>query len=268
MTFYHPLLNNNPFSMEHYEKSHVKKEFVENTEDVVRVSANGSLFGYVNFAKKRLEEESQSVTICGIGGAIGRAVSAAELLKKEQMLHQINTISFSELIEVWKPKEENSELQEIEVNRKIPSIRIVLSTTEPLQKGPGYQPPQQVSHEFESKPRQPKFKNHTKKPRDKGEYPFANNQKKREAEFKNEGNPASLQGVQGPDKKLQKKRPKKKPQNNANQAGENNPNQANYDPNNSAQNQPRQPNQAKRERPSNYTRREESFQPFFPNKDG
>ena len=40
----------------------------------------------------------------GIGGAVNKAVSTAELLKKNLDLHQTNTIYFVTITEVWAPK--------------------------------------------------------------------------------------------------------------------------------------------------------------------
>ena len=40
----------------------------------------------------------------GIGGAVNKAVSTAELLKKNLDLHQTNTIYFVTITEVWTPK--------------------------------------------------------------------------------------------------------------------------------------------------------------------
>eukprot|EP00116_Pleurobrachia_bachei_P017910 sb/3478172/ len=90
--------------MEHYEKTTVTKNYVEPDNEVVKCSQHGRLHGFVHFAKKQLKS-NRAVTISGIGGGIGKAVSTAELLKKEMQLHQTNTVSFVTMTELWEPKE-------------------------------------------------------------------------------------------------------------------------------------------------------------------
>ena len=45
------------------------------------------------------------IVFSGIGGAINKAISTAEVLKTTMTLHQTNTIYFVGITEIWTPKE-------------------------------------------------------------------------------------------------------------------------------------------------------------------
>lgn len=75
-------------------------------------------------------------------------------------------------------------LQNIEVERKVPAISIKLDIEEPALKGPGYQPPDLTSPPDKPIPRQPKFKKFNSKPKEKDDYPFPHHQKRLEDKFK------------------------------------------------------------------------------------
>ena len=75
-------------------------------------------------------------------------------------------------------------LQNIEVERKVPAISIKLDIEEPANKGPGYQPPELTSPPDKPIPRQKKFKKFTSKPKEKNDYPFPHHQKRLEEKFK------------------------------------------------------------------------------------
>ena len=47
----------------------------------------------------------QDINPSGIGGAVNKAISTAELLKKDKPLHQTNRIFYTSIKEIWKPKD-------------------------------------------------------------------------------------------------------------------------------------------------------------------
>lgn len=186
------------------------------------------LFLKLNSVIQNLTIQLSSSLTVGIGGAVNKAISTAELLKKDLDLHQTNTIYFVTITEVWIPKDNQvfevticpvglremsflfkfhlfhfwlldyvllliidewqetspQNLQNIEVERKVPAISIRLDVDEPAEKQLGYQPPELKSSPDKPIPRQSKFKKFSSKPKEKEDYPFPNHQKHLESKYR------------------------------------------------------------------------------------
>jgi ribonuclease P/MRP protein subunit RPP25 len=76
-----------------------------------------------------------------MGRAINKAVTIAEILKRKMPLHQLNTLSSVEMVDIYEPIEEG--LDVVTSRRYVSSMWITLSiSADQLDTNdPGYQPP-------------------------------------------------------------------------------------------------------------------------------
>jgi hypothetical protein len=75
-----------------------------------------------------------------MGRAINKAVTIAEILKRKMPLHQLNSLSSVEMIDVYEPMEEG--LDVVTSRRYVSCMKITLSLTTDLDvTHSGYQPP-------------------------------------------------------------------------------------------------------------------------------
>ena len=79
----------------------------------------------------------EQVTWNAVGEAISKAIACAELLKRRAAieLHQHVQIGYKRVEQVWKPVQNNLELDTLKVNRDIPAICILLSKSPLLKEG-------------------------------------------------------------------------------------------------------------------------------------
>ncbi|XP_013783332.1 ribonuclease P protein subunit p25-like protein isoform X3 [Limulus polyphemus] len=86
------------------------------------------------------EENKRHMVIAGVGKAINKSITCAEIMKRKyKSLHQITKIGYKRVEELWKPKTE--ELDKLKVTREIPAIYILLCK-DPLDNNElGYQAP-------------------------------------------------------------------------------------------------------------------------------
>eukprot|EP00051_Salpingoeca_urceolata_P029669 m.490599 g.490599 ORF g.490599 m.490599 type:complete len:168 (-) comp28378_c0_seq1:73-576(-) len=152
--------------MEHYHKVRCEERPSKLPPPVVadavevRVASHGKVRQYVKQALATLtgdiadpEAESDAaaasmieaatcVAFVASGGAVTKAVSCAEIVKRRLSgLHQVNTIFYSNVVDVWEPNEATAGLESIRAVRHVPSIRIILSRDALDPTVPGYQPP-------------------------------------------------------------------------------------------------------------------------------
>ncbi|XP_019873377.1 ribonuclease P protein subunit p25-like protein [Aethina tumida] len=85
--------------------------------------------------------EKQSVVWTGFGTSVGKAITCAELMKREcgNKLYQITKLCYRTVEEYWDPF--FPELDQIVVKRKLPMIHIFLSVDPLDSKEDGYQAP-------------------------------------------------------------------------------------------------------------------------------
>eukprot|EP00210_Caulerpa_lentillifera_P000693 g670.t1 len=128
--------------MEKFNRVDKKKEGLPIEENEVRVTAVGRLHNYINYAATLYNEKGkQTLVLKGMGRAINKTVTLAEILKRRiPNLHQLTNIGSVEITDSWEPKEEG--LNELEITRHVSVITITLSTEPPMDTSlPGYQPP-------------------------------------------------------------------------------------------------------------------------------
>ncbi|KAL7751329.1 hypothetical protein RI367_003189 [Sorochytrium milnesiophthora] len=112
----------------------------------IRVSAGGKVRGYITAALKLLQTDAEdaSVVVYGKGAAINKAVSVAEIVKRNMkyVLHQYNTVGSIDEKDIWDPVATEQDLDRLEFTRHLPYIKIVLSK-QPLSniQYQGYTPP-------------------------------------------------------------------------------------------------------------------------------
>ena len=86
------------------------------------------------------EKGHDGVTLKGMGRAINKTVTIAEIIKRRiPKLHQLTEIGSVNITDTWEPLEEG--LNTLETTRHVSVISIVLSTAELDTSKPGYQVP-------------------------------------------------------------------------------------------------------------------------------
>ncbi|XP_074590293.1 uncharacterized protein LOC141846192 [Curcuma longa] len=131
--------------MDRYQKvEQPRSESAAISENEIRITSQGLIRNYVNYASSLLQERSLKVIVLkAMGQAISKAVAATEIIKKWNLhLHQDVSISSVSITDVWEPIEEG--LVPLETKRLVSVISITLSIVEPKKKTPGYQAPAQV----------------------------------------------------------------------------------------------------------------------------
>jgi DNA-binding protein len=120
---------------------------VDADENDVRVTAQGRLKSYVAYVLNMFastEKPTDDVILRGIGRAINKVVTLAEIIKRSvPSLHQVTSIGSSEITDVFPPTEENAE--PVTRVRRVSSVTIHLSKTPLDDSDPGYQSPSMAS---------------------------------------------------------------------------------------------------------------------------
>lgn len=118
------------------------EDFLEPTSDSeVRITQQGKPRNYISYAMNLFAEGSNSIFLKAMGRAINKAVTIAEILKRKMPLHQINTLSSVEMIDVFEPLEEG--LDVVTSRRYVSCMKITLSRSGEGMDAHniGYQPP-------------------------------------------------------------------------------------------------------------------------------
>jgi DNA-binding protein len=99
--------------------------------NVIKISYETKVKSAINYVLEILEHR-ENVLICGLSLAISKVILIAEIVKnKIGNLHQINNIDCLNI------KDQNDTLK----IKRVPKLDILLSKSEPENKGLGYQPP-------------------------------------------------------------------------------------------------------------------------------
>lgn len=127
--------------MEKFVRVEKKREENPIMENEVRVTTIGRLHSYINYAASLLKDKGHhSVVLKGMGRAINKTVSLAEILKRRiGGLHQVTEIGSVDITDTWEPKEEG--LDTLELTRHVSVITVTLSSDPLDTSAPGYQPP-------------------------------------------------------------------------------------------------------------------------------
>lgn len=80
-------------------------------EHIVRVNVSGKLVNYIAYAEKKLNDSKGKVELVALGRAINRAVTVAEILRRnctmaDAEIHQLTTLRSVDLKDRYEPLEE------------------------------------------------------------------------------------------------------------------------------------------------------------------
>ncbi|KAK1353031.1 Alba domain-containing protein [Heracleum sosnowskyi] len=137
--------------MEKYQKVQKPRPQTPFNENEMRITSSGLLGNFVNYAAALFQERrGREIVLKGMGQAISKTVTIAEILKRRiPQLHQDTAIESVSIVDVWEPIEEG--LLPVETSRQVSAISVTLSTEELNKDSPGYQAPAYVE---QSRPRQ------------------------------------------------------------------------------------------------------------------
>lgn len=138
----------------------VEKEKQKTEENEIRVTAKGQIKKQLAYALRILQAtDYRNIEIRGTGNAIVKALILIELVKRRVGdLHQINTITSTEIVDEFEPLVEG--LEKIEQRRRVTCLNCILSK-DPLDENEvGYQPPTPK----EERPERPRIEHQEKKP--------------------------------------------------------------------------------------------------------
>ena len=113
-----------------------------NSDGTIRVSAEGSVSGYLTRVTKMVKEDGvMSFKVTGTGTAIENTVRVAEVIKRSfPNVHQLTLIGVRENREEFEPR--NGGAENVEVLRTVSYVEISFSLNDDLDKrNPGYQAP-------------------------------------------------------------------------------------------------------------------------------
>lgn len=110
-------------------------------DNEVRIMAAGQVRNYITYATSLLTEKGhEAVTLKGMGRAINKTVTIAEIIKRRiPNLHQLTEIGSVNITDTWEPLEEG--LNTLETTRHVSVISITLSSVELDTSKSGYQQP-------------------------------------------------------------------------------------------------------------------------------
>ncbi|XP_034142390.1 ribonuclease P protein subunit p25-like protein [Drosophila guanche] len=115
-------------------------------EDVLWMQVKGGtkVNNVIEFAQAALNKgEHRSLVWSGSGGGVVKTISCAEVLKRSHPLYQVTRMAYNSVEEHWKPQMEG--LEEIIVNRQIPTLHILMSLDELPESVQGVQKPNTTS---------------------------------------------------------------------------------------------------------------------------
>nr|CAD1822511.1 unnamed protein product [Ananas comosus var. bracteatus] len=127
--------------MDRYHKVEKPRPQSAINENEVRITTQGLIRNYVNYATSLLQEKRvREIVLKAMGQAISKTVAVAEIMKKRiPGLHQETSTSSVSITDVWEPIEEG--LVPLETTRHVSVISITLSPRELNKDSPGYQAP-------------------------------------------------------------------------------------------------------------------------------
>ncbi|XP_030554764.1 ribonuclease P protein subunit p25-like protein [Drosophila novamexicana] len=95
----------------------------------MHVKGGTKLSNVIGYAQSALDKgEYRSLVWSGSGGGVVKTISCAEVLKRSHPLYQLTRMGYTSVEEHWKPQMDG--LEEIIVNRQIPTLHILMSLDE------------------------------------------------------------------------------------------------------------------------------------------
>jgi len=112
--------------MDRYVKVDAPSPSLPADDDEVRVTTGGKIRDVVEYSLARLEDASQGrVTLAGVGKAITKVITVAEILKRRVAgLHQRTSLHTLEMDETFEPKEEG--LNVVRRKRRVGAVTVTL----------------------------------------------------------------------------------------------------------------------------------------------
>jgi len=99
----------------------------EGGQTEVKITQQGKPRNYISYAINLFDQGACEITLKAMGRAINKAVTIAEILKRKLPLHQVTTLTSSEIIDVFEPLEEGLDI--VESKRNVSCMTIALSKT-------------------------------------------------------------------------------------------------------------------------------------------
>ncbi|XP_023168216.2 ribonuclease P protein subunit p25-like protein [Drosophila hydei] len=110
----------------------------------MHVKGGTKVSNVIGYAQSALDKgEYRSLVWSGSGGGVVKTISCAEVLKRSHPLYQVTRMAYTSVEEHWKPQMDG--LEEIVVNRKIPTLHILMSLDELPDSIDGLQKPNTTS---------------------------------------------------------------------------------------------------------------------------
>eukprot|EP00232_Nephroselmis_pyriformis_P015758 CAMPEP_0182876792 /NCGR_PEP_ID=MMETSP0034_2-20130328/14352_1 /TAXON_ID=156128 /ORGANISM="Nephroselmis pyriformis, Strain CCMP717" /LENGTH=195 /DNA_ID=CAMNT_0025009597 /DNA_START=8 /DNA_END=592 /DNA_ORIENTATION=+ len=128
--------------MDRYERvENPKKPSEPIAENEVRITTQGKMKNYITYGISLFQDKDKKVVLVkGMGRAISKAVTIAEILKRRVAgLHQLTELGSVNMVDTWEPLEEG--LKTVETTRHVSMITITLSLAPLDTSQVGYQAP-------------------------------------------------------------------------------------------------------------------------------
>uniref|UniRef100_A0A7S4IZZ8 DNA/RNA-binding protein Alba-like domain-containing protein n=1 Tax=Odontella aurita TaxID=265563 RepID=A0A7S4IZZ8_9STRA len=106
-------------------KSEVTEGGDNDSASEVRITQQGKPRNYISYALGLFDQGCTQIELKAMGRAINKAVTIAEILKRKMPLHQITSLSSSEIVDVFEPLEEGLDI--VESKRYVSCMVITLS---------------------------------------------------------------------------------------------------------------------------------------------
>jgi DNA-binding protein len=116
--------------MENYRKEATSKPVPCAELDIdgphIRISSNGRVKDYLIVFEKFLKQKESPIVISGVGMAVNKTVSVAEIIKRQYKLNAEIIIFDVAEIDVWNSVD--GTLDPLEVTRHLPGIKCIIQT--------------------------------------------------------------------------------------------------------------------------------------------
>ncbi len=81
-------------------------EALPTADHIVRINVSGKLVNYIGYAEKKLADDGGLVELVALGRAINRAVTVAEILRRNYAVHQVIELRSVSIRDRYEPLEE------------------------------------------------------------------------------------------------------------------------------------------------------------------
>ncbi|EDV38124.1 uncharacterized protein Dana_GF11065 [Drosophila ananassae] len=161
----------------------------------MHVKGGTDVSNVIGFAQAALNKGEHRVVVwSGSGGGVGKTISCAEVLKRSHPLYQVTRMAYTSVEEHWKPLMDG--LEEIVVNRQIPTLHILMSLDELPDSIDGLQKPNTQTDFWEDDDSRPHPQSQHRQPQQQKQQGLGGRQNKRPKPARNkpaqQGKPAPV----------------------------------------------------------------------------